>query len=109
MPDLDDAGLSGALPPALASSALALTGMDFIGLNITTPDPTWGLWQSRGYGDSSYSLTADVITLTIAARDGSTRGTLAGFQITLIPEPSSMALLALGSGALIVRRKRHAC
>jgi PEP-CTERM motif len=75
----------------------------------TTPDPTWGVWQSRGYGDSSYSLTADVITLTIPTRDGSTRGTLAGFQIILIPEPSSMAVLALGLGALIVRRKRHAC
>jgi hypothetical protein len=75
----------------------------------TTPDPTWGMWQPRGFGDSSFTLTDDVITLTIAARNGSTRGTLAGFKIDLIPEPSSLALLAIGLGALIVRRGRHAC
>ncbi len=74
----------------------------------TTPDPTWGIWQSRGYGDSSYTLSADVITLTIPARNGSTRGALAGFMIT-IPEPSSLALLAIGLSALVLRRGCRAC
>ena len=62
----------------------------------TEPDPTWGLWQSRGYGDSSNSLTADTITLTVPARDGTTRGALAGFKITAVPEPGAIALLGLG-------------
>ena len=75
----------------------------------TTPDPTWGIWQARGYGDSSSWLTADVITLTIASRNGNTRGTLAGFQIVSIPEPSGLALLGIGLGAFILRRGRHAC
>jgi hypothetical protein len=75
----------------------------------TTPDPTWGMWQSRGYGDSAAIYSYDTITLTIAARNGSTRGTLAGFKIDLIPEPSGLALLAIGLGALVVRRGRHTC
>jgi hypothetical protein len=66
------------------------------------------MWQSRGYGDSTF-YSYDTITLTIAARDGSTRGTLAGFRIDVIPEPSSLALLAIGLGALFVRRGRPAC
>jgi hypothetical protein len=71
----------------------------------TTPDPTWGLWQSRGYGDSGMALSDDIITLTIPSRDGSTRGTLAGFKLDIIPEPSSMALFSLGLGAALLRRR----
>lgn len=74
----------------------------------TTPDPTWGMWQARGYGDSTLAFTDDVITLTVASRNGTTRGTLAGFKIDIIPEPSSMALAALGLGALIASRRRRA-
>ena len=73
----------------------------------TTPDPTWGLWQSRGYGDSSAPLYEDIITLTIDSRDGSTRGTLAGFTITAVPEPGAIAMsvVTLG-GALLAWRRR---
>lgn len=72
----------------------------------TLPDPTWGMWQSRGYGDSTALLSEDVITLTIATRDGSTRGTLAGFKIDLVPEPSGIALLSLGLTTALLRRRR---
>lgn len=70
----------------------------------TTPDPTWGIWQSRGFGDSITTLSSDTITLTIAARDGTTRGTLAGFKIVAVPEPASLAA-ALAGMALLLRRR----
>lgn len=71
----------------------------------TNPDPTWGIWQSRGYGDSVSTLSDDVITLTIASRDGTTRGTLAGFKITAVPEPASLVAVAGGLGLLLRRRR----
>ena len=37
---------------------------------------------SRGYGDSSGTLTAETITLTVPVLGGGARGTLAGFRIT---------------------------
>lgn len=73
----------------------------------TTPDPTWGLWQSRGYGDSVSTLSDDVITLTIAPRDGSTRGTLGGFKIVAVPEPGSLLAAAGGLGMLALRRRNR--
>jgi hypothetical protein len=74
----------------------------------TTPDPTWGLWQSRGYGDSLPTLSEDIITFTIDSRNGSTRGTLAGFTITAVPEPGTvaMSLVTLGGAVLAWRRRK---
>lgn len=71
----------------------------------TTPDPTWGVWQSRGYGDSVSTLTDDVITLTIASRADTIRGTLAGFQVIAIPEPASIGLFMLAIMGLLARRR----
>ncbi len=74
----------------------------------TTPDPTWGMWQTRGYGDSVTTLTADTITLTFPSRDGTVRGTLAGFKITAVPEPATAGLLALGLMPWLAARRRKA-
>jgi len=63
---------------------------------------------TRGYGDSSGSLTADTITLTVPARAGSTRGALAGFKITAVPEPGAIALLGLGLVTWLSVRRRKA-
>ncbi len=71
----------------------------------TTPDPTWGMWQPRGYGDSAGNLAADTITLTMPVRDGSVRGTLAAFKITAIPEPGTSILLGLGCAGIFLRRR----
>lgn len=71
----------------------------------TTPDPTWGIWQSRGYGDSVSTLKDDVITLTVASLSDSVRGTFAGFQITAVPEPSSIGLFLLAAMGLMARRR----
>lgn len=74
----------------------------------TTPDPTLGIWQSRGYGDSVATLTADTITLTIPVLGGGARGTLSGFKITAVPEPATAGLLALGLIPWLAARRRKA-
>ena len=59
-------------------------------------------------GDAIFAsvFTQDAITLTMPTREGSSRGTLAGVVITAIPEPSSVALAALGIFALVGIRRR---
>ncbi|MGB0993499.1 MAG: PEP-CTERM sorting domain-containing protein [Akkermansiaceae bacterium] len=58
--------------------------------------------------DANYAIygtfTGD--TLTISGDAVSGRGTLNGFQIIAVPEPSSTALLGLGGLALILRRRK---
>jgi hypothetical protein len=85
---------------------LNLSVLDTVTVNLLGNGgyPTGDAGGIRGYGDSIW-LTADTVTLTIPARSGDIRGTLAGLQI--VPEPSSMALLALGVGALFVARARR--
>lgn len=62
---------------------------------------------SRGYGDSSSLLNADVITLTIPINNGTARGTLAGFKITTIPEPATGGMIAIGLAVLLKLRRRR--
>jgi hypothetical protein len=70
--------------------------------------PTSGFdqnWDPRGYGDSTNTLTADSITLTIPVSSGSVRGSLAALKITAVPEPSAVLLGSLGMLGLLRRRR----
>lgn len=51
-------------------------------------------------------LTANALDLTFR-NDADNRAGFAGIQVVEVPEPSSSALLGLGSLALIMRRKKH--
>lgn len=52
-------------------------------------------------------FSSDTLTLSSAARAGDTRGTIAGFTVTAVPEPSSAALLGIvGLAASFARRRR---
>ncbi|HEX7261876.1 MAG TPA: PEP-CTERM sorting domain-containing protein [Luteolibacter sp.] len=60
-------------------------------------------------GDAVFlsEFTADTLTLTIESRNGSQRGSLAGFVITAMPEPSTALLCGIGMLGLL-RRRRNA-
>ena len=55
-----------------------------------------------GLTGSSFSLVAAAVDTS----DGANRNKIAGFQIVQVPEPSSMALVMLGFGGLLLKRRR---
>lgn len=58
-------------------------------------------------GDAIFvtQFTQDNITLTLPSGNGSVRGTLAGFVVTAVPEPSAALLGGLGMLCLLRRRR----
>ena len=63
---------------------------------------------SRLKQETTNVFTDDVITFhsEYGLGEGGYRGGIAGFKITIVPEPSSVALLGLGGLALILRRRK---
>jgi fibronectin-binding autotransporter adhesin len=62
--------------------------------------PTSG--ESRGYIDSSSTLTSDTVSLTIASRSGGTRGTLTAFKVTGIGTGAPVDHFESGDGMVSV-------
>jgi len=60
---------------------------------------------TRGDAIFATQFTQDNITLTLPIRNGNARGTLAGFVITAVPEPSVILLGCFGILALFRRRR----
>lgn len=55
--------------------------------------------------DAAGTFTADTVTFN-SVRDGGVRGSIAGFKITSIPEPTTLGLMAAAGGLLLLRRRR---
>jgi hypothetical protein len=60
-------------------------------------------------GDAIFStpFTQDTITLTVQSNGGASRGTLAGFIVTAVPEPSVTLISAIGLLGLAMQRRRR--
>ena len=68
---------------------------------------TTGGGGALGGATNILSFTSDTLFMTPDDRQGGLRGTIAGvILISVVPEPSSTALLGLGGLALILRRRR---
>lgn len=89
-------------------SLVGTTALTILG-DGTQPVPSGA--QTNTQGTRAYStlsgLTADQITIAMPDRNGSERGTVAGFAITaVIPEPSSTAMIGLAGLGLVLRRRK---
>jgi hypothetical protein len=71
------------------------------------PDSTTGGDGIRGYADFMGLFTDDTLTLTVPARSGSIRGTLAAIRIIAVPEPCTMVALAAGMGSIVGLHRRR--
>lgn len=101
-------GVASLVTPISSLSSLGTPAAQILG-NGTQPIPTGagtGADGTRGWAVLG-GLTADSITITLPAT-GTGRGTIAGFAITPIPEPSSVLLLGAAGTLWGLRRRRGA-
>lgn len=101
---------SGSLDGSNAINSLSLLGSPMTAVlgDGTQPVPSGA--QTNTQGTRGYAtltgLTDDAIVIAIPTADSNNRGSISGFAITIVPEPSSAALLGLGGLALILRRRK---
>lgn len=106
-PEIRDGALTGSNNVTDLSLLGTLT-VDVLG-DGTQPVPSGAQTNTGGTRAiaSLSGLTSDELTIAMQDRNGSLRGSIAGFAITaVVPEPSSTAMLGLAGVGLIFRRRR---
>jgi len=79
------------------------------GVEYTTTGTYSGYGEGFTFGENNTIIVKGLsgpLDIQGDTRAGSSRGSVAGIQITAVPEPSSAALLGLGGLALILRRRK---
>ena len=80
-------------------------GYGYLGAEVANTAWTEATDTTRGNYILVSGQTASTLTIQGQDRNGAERGSISGFQIVEVPEPSSAALLGLGGLALILRRR----
>jgi len=76
--------------------------------SLTTPAPATSAVASYGFQLNNVPVTSSIgITLKFELTPGDTATILSDFEVVAVPEPSTLALLLLGGGALVLRRNRR--
>lgn len=78
----------------------------FLGSDAANTSWTEATDTTRGNYILVTGQTASTLTIQGQERNLTERGSIAGFQVVEVPEPSSAALLGLGGLALILRRRK---
>jgi hypothetical protein len=99
--------------PGDANGDGVVNNLDLLTVTNNLNQPSGGLWSKGDFTDSGTVNNGDLLTVVNNLNDGSTTvaattsAALAGSIAAPVPEPASLALLAIGAlGVLTLRRKR---